>query len=223
MKIRIVHYTKKIGQATVLDDINMELTDGKIYGLKGKNGAGKTMLMRAVSGLIRPTEGYVEINDKRLGSDISFPEDMGILLENPGFIADYSGMDNLKILAGIKRVIGEKEIAETMEKVGLDPYEKKKYRKYSLGMKQKLGIAAALMENPKLIILGEPVNALDEESIKRFQGLLEELKSKNKIVILSCHDSEELYRFSDEIFYMENGKIKEHIDLIDEGNKDEGL
>lgn len=223
MKIRIVHYTKKIGQATVLDDINMELTDGKIYGLKGKNGAGKTMLMRAVSGLIRPTEGYVEINDKRLGSDISFPEDMGILLENPGFIADYSGMDNLKILAGIKRVIGEKEIAETMEKVGLDPYEKKKYRKYSLGMKQKLGIAAALMENPKLIILDEPVNALDEESIKRFQGLLEELKSKNKIVILSCHDSEELYRFSDEIFYMENGKIKEHIDLIDEGNKDEGL
>lgn len=195
MVINIVNYTKKIGQAVVLDNINVKMEEGKVYGLKGRNGAGKTMLMRAVSGLIRPTEGYVEVDGRKVGKDISFPENMGILLEHPGFIGEYTGYDNLKVLADIRGVVGEKEIREMMERLGLDSYEKKKYKKYSLGMKQKLGIAAAFMENPQLIILDEPVNALDEA------------RNQKKIIIISCHDSEELYRFSDEILYIDNGKV----------------
>ena len=207
MVINIVNYTKKIGQAVVLDNINVKMEEGKVYGLKGRNGAGKTMLMRAVSGLIRPTEGYVEVDGRKVGKDISFPENMGILLEHPGFIGEYTGYDNLKVLADIRGVVGEKEIREMMERLGLDSYEKKKYKKYSLGMKQKLGIAAAFMENPQLIILDEPVNALDEESIKKFENLMDGARNQKKIIIISCHDSEELYRFSDEILYIDNGKV----------------
>ena len=207
MVINIVNYTKKIGQAVVLDNINVTMEEGKVYGLKGRNGAGKTMLMRAVSGLIRPTEGYVEVDGRKVGKDISFPENMGILLEHPGFIGEYTGYDNLKVLADIRGVVGEKEIREMMERLGLDSYEKKKYKKYSLGMKQKLGIAAAFMENPQLIILDEPVNALYEESIKKFENLMDEARNQKKIIIISCHDSEELYRFSDEILYIDNGKV----------------
>ena len=207
MVINIVNYTKKIGQAVVLDNINVKMEEGKVYGLKGRNGAGKTMLMRAVSGLIRPTEGYVEVDGRKVGKDISFPENMGILLEHPGFIGECTGYDNLKVLADIRGVVGEKEIREMMERLGLDSYEKKKYKKYSLGMKQKLGIAAAFMENPQLIILDEPVNALDEESIKKFENLMDEARNQKKIIIISCHDSEELYRFSDEILYIDNGKV----------------
>ena len=206
MVINIVNYTKKIGQAVVLDNINVKMEEGKVYGLKGRNGAGKTMLMRAVSGLIRPTEGYVEVDGRKVGKDISFPENMGILLEHPGFIGEYTGYDNLKVLADIRGVVGEKEIREMMERLGLDSYEKKN-KKYSLGMKQKLGIAAAFMENPQLIILDEPVNALDEESIKKFENLMDEARNQKKIIIISCHDSEELYRFSDEILYIDNGKV----------------
>lgn len=201
MVINIVNYTKKIGQAVVLDNINVKMEEGKVYGLKGRNGAGKTMLMRAVSGLIRPTEGYVEVDGRKVGKDISFPENMGILLEHPGFIGEYTGYDNLKVLADIRGVVGEKEIREMMERLGLDSYEKKKYKKYSLG------IAAAFMENPQLIILDEPVNALDEESIKKFENLMDEARNQKKIIIISCHDSEELYRFSDEILYIDNGKV----------------
>ena len=200
MVINIVNYTKKIGQAVVLDNINVKMEEGKVYGLKGRNGAGKTMLMRAVSGLIRPTEGYVEVDGRKVGKDISFPENMGILLEHPGFIGEYTGYDNLKVLADIRGVVGEKEIREMMERLGLDSYEKKKYKKYSLGMKQKLGIAAAFMENPQLIIL-------DEERIKKFENLMDEARNQKKIIIISCHDSEELYRFSDEILYIDNGKV----------------
>ena len=149
----------------------------------------------------------MEVDGRKVGKDISFPENMGILLEHPGFIGEYTGYDNLKVLADIRGVVGEKEIREMMERLGLDSYEKKKYKKYSLGMKQKLGIAAAFMENPQLIILDEPVNALDEESIKKFENLMDEARNQKKIIIISCHDSEELYRFSDEILYIDNGKV----------------
>lgn len=207
LEIIIKDFTKKLSHNLVLDHINLELKSGKIYGLVGKNGSGKTMLMRAICGLILPTTGYVEINGKIVGKDISFPENVGALIENPGFIPSYSGFRNLKVLAQIKNKISNDKIVETLEKVGLEPNDRKSFRKYSLGMKQKLGIAAAIMENPELLILDEPFNGLDEDSVDNVRNLILESKNKNNIVILSCHDSQEIEKMCDQIVKIKTGKI----------------
>lgn len=207
MHIDIQHFTKRIDGTVVLDDISLQMESGKIYGFQGKNGSGKSMLMRAICGLIHPTEGSIKIDEKLMGADISFPESAGILIENPGFISSYSGLQNLKLIASIKRQVKEEYIKELMERFHLDPADKKAYRKYSLGMKQKLGIIAAIMEMPELIILDEPMNGLDEESIEILKDMILELKEKGKLIILSCHDSEELLYLADEIFNLKNGKL----------------
>lgn len=207
LEIIIKDFTKKLSHNLVLDHINLELKSGKIYGFVGKNGSGKTMLMRAICGLILPTWGYVEIDGKIVGKNMSFPESVGVLIENPGFIPAYSGFKNLKILAQIKNKISNDEIVKTLENVGLDPNDKKSFRKYSLGMKQKLGIAAAIMENPELLILDEPFNGLDEDSVDNVRNLILESKNKNNIVILSCHDSQEIEKMCDEIVEIKTGKI----------------
>lgn len=207
MKIIIKNYTKKLSHNYVLSDINIELESGKIYGFVGKNGSGKTMLMRAICGLILPTTGYVEIDGKIVGKDISFPENVGALIENPGFIPSYSGFRNLKVLAQIKNKITNDKIVETLEKVGLEPNDRKSFRKYSLGMKQKLGIAAAIMEDPELLILDEPFNGLDEDSVNNIRNLIIESKRQNNIIILSCHDSQEIDILCDEIVEIKSGKI----------------
>lgn len=207
MEIKITSLTKKIGKSVVLENINLEFKGGRIYGLRGKNGSGKTMLMRVISGLILPTSGNVEINGRILGKDMSFPESIGILLENPAFIDSFSGYRNLKALADINRLIGEEDIKETIQRVGLNPEDKKKYKKYSLGMKQRLGIAAAVMEEPEIILLDEPINALDESGVKEIRDLLFELKSEERIIIVACHDREELEYLADEIIEISDGKI----------------
>lgn len=207
MHIDIQHFTKRIDGTVVLNDISLQMESGKIYGFQGKNGSGKSMLMRAICGLIHPTEGSIKIDEKLMGTDISFPESAGILIENPGFISSYSGLQNLKLIASIKRQVKEEYIKELMERFHLDPADKKAYRKYSLGMKQKLGIIAAIMEMPELIILDEPMNGLDEESIEILKDMILELKEKGKLIILSCHDSEELLYLADEIFNLKNGKL----------------
>ena len=204
----IKDYVKKLGGNTVLDHVSLELTGGKVYGLKGKNGSGKTMLLRAICGLIRPTKGSVELDGRVLGKDMTFPESLGILLENPGFIPEYTGMENLKILAELRDVGKEEQIAAVMRKVGLDPDEKKTYRNYSLGMKQKLGIAAAIMEEPALILLDEPTNALDVESVERFRDIVRELRNEDRILVIASHDMQELDACCDEVFQMENGRIR---------------
>lgn len=203
--------TKVISGETVLNQVNLSMDGGKIYGLWGKNGSGKTMIMRAVCGLIHPTEGKVIVDGEVLGEKRDFPESVGVLLENPGFIGKYTGYQNLKMLADIKKEIGEEEIEGILEKVGLKENARKKYRKYSLGMKQKLGIAAALMENPRMILLDEPTNALDEESVKKLRELLLEYREKGALIILASHDKEELSALSDEVYEIENGRIKNHI------------
>lgn len=207
MKIVINDVTKKLSHNIVLDNINLELESGKIYGFVGKNGSGKTMLMRAVCGLILPTSGSIEIDGKTLGKEISFPESVGVLIENPGFIPGYNGYRNLKVLAQIQNKISDDDITETLKSVGLDPDEKKSYRKYSLGMKQKLGIAAAIMENPELLILDEPFNGLDEETVDKIRKLILDKKSDKNLIILSCHDSEEIEKICDEIIEIKLGKI----------------
>lgn len=210
MYIEVSNLTKIIAGATVLKDINLHMEHGQIYGLKGKNGSGKTMLMRAICGLITPTQGQVDINGDILGKDISFPKSVGVLIENPGFIANYTGFKNLKILAEIQGKINDEKINETLSLVGLDPNDKKKFRKYSLGMKQKLGIAAAIMEKPDIIILDEPINALDEKSVKSVRDILQERREEGALIIVTCHDKEELEFLSDEIFTIEDGCIISH-------------
>ena len=207
LKIIIKDFTKKLSHNYVLNDINLELVSGKIYGFVGKNGSGKTMLMRAICGLILPTTGHVEIDGKILGKDISFPNNVGALIENPGFISSYSGFKNLKVLAQIKNKISNDKIIEALKNVGLEPNDKKSFRKYSLGMKQKLGIAAAIMEEPELLILDEPFNGLDEESVDKVRNLILKRKNENNIIILSCHDSQEIEKMCDEIVEIKTGKI----------------
>lgn len=207
MEIKVKNLSKKLSNNIVLDDINIDLCSGKIYGFVGKNGSGKTMLMRAICGLILPTSGCVEIDGKVIGKDMSFPESVGALIENPGFISSYSGFKNLKTLAQIKNEMSDDDIISILEQVGLDPYNKKSFRKYSLGMKQKLGIAGAMMENPKLLILDEPFNGLDEESVDKVRQLIMERRGKDSLTIISCHDSDEIDKICDEIITIKLGKI----------------
>ena len=207
MYIKITDVNKTIKKAPILRDINLEFTGGKVYGLRGKNGSGKTMLMRAICGLITPDSGIIDIDGKILGKDISFPESIGVLIENPAFIGNYTGFKNLKVLASIQNRIGDEQIRKALEDIGLDLDDKRTYRKYSLGMKQKLGIAAAVMENPDIIILDEPINALDEVSVEKVHDILEEQKKRGAVIIIACHDKEELDQLSDEIIEISDGRI----------------
>ena len=207
MYIKITDVNKTIKKAPILRDINLEFTGGKVYGLRGKNGSGKTMLMRAICGLITPDSGIIDINGKILGKDISFPESIGVLIENPAFIGNYTGFKNLKVLASIQNRIGDEQIRKALEDIGLDPDDKRTYRKYSLGMKQKLGIAAAVMENPDIIILDEPINALDDVSVEKVHDILEEQKKRGAVIIIACHDKEELDQLSDETIEISDGRI----------------
>lgn len=214
--VRLEDYCKSFKSAEVLKNINLTLESGKVIGLKGKNGSGKTMLMRAISGLILPTSGKVYINDKELGRQISFPPSIGILIENPSFISNYTGFKNLKILASIQNRISDDEIRDAIRKVGLDPDDKRTFKKYSLGMKQRLGIAAAIMERPDIVILDGPINALDEAGAGLIKGLLDELKANGSLIIIACHDTEELNYLSDEIYEIYDGEITGHIEHPDE-------
>lgn len=209
MKIEICDLTKVIKGSTILESISLDMTSGNIYGFQGVNGSGKTMLMREICGLILPTRGSVKIDGAQIGKDISFPKSVGLLLENPSFIGGYTGFENLKILAGIKNIVTDDEIKKSLSAVGLDPDDKRKYKKYSLGMKQRLGIACAVFEDPDLIIVDEPFNALDEEGCTLIEQLIVSLKEKGKLIILSCHDKEQLEHISDQIFILSQGSLKE--------------
>ena len=205
--IQIENMSKKIRDRVVLDGIDYTFRDGMTYGLKGINGSGKTMLMRVVSGLIYPTEGRVLVDGKELGKDVSFPESIGILIENPVFLDAYTGFGNLKLLASLNDRAGDEDIREILQKVGLDPDDTRKYRKYSLGMKQRLGIAAAFMEKPKILLLDEPFNALDTDGVARFSRLIREGQERGALIIMSCHEEGKLEEFADVILHMEDGRI----------------
>lgn len=206
-EIKIEQLSKKIKGAVILDNISVSFKSGKIYGFRGKNGSGKTMLMRAISGLLIPDSGTIIIDDKELHKDIAFPNSIGVLIENPSFLPQYTGYINLRLLAGLTPDITEKDIGIALERVGLDPEDKRPYRKYSLGMKQKLGIANAIMGEPDIIILDEPINALDEESVQKIKGILLELRDKGKLIIIACHDREELEYLSDYIYEITDGSL----------------
>jgi ABC-2 type transport system ATP-binding protein len=207
MEIIVKSATKYIKKALILDDVNIQLTGGKIYGLKGPNGSGKTMLMRLLCGSIRPTSGEVWIDGKKLGKDMDFPESVGLLIENPAFLPNYTGYENLELLAQIRGKIGAEQICQSLLEVGLDPDDPRKYRKYSLGMKQRLGIAAAIMEKPDLLIVDEPTNALDDSGVEQICTILRRERERGALVVIACHDSLLLETLSDEIYKIYEGKV----------------
>ena len=202
---------KKLEQMRSSAEFTLSMEKGKVYGLQGKNGCGKSMLMRVICGLVLSTVGEVKIDGKILGKEFSFPPSVGVFIEKPGFLDSYSGFQNLMMLASIKGQISGAEVKDVLKRVGLQDVMYKKYRKYSLGMKQKLGIAAAIMEKPELIILDEPSNALDEKSEEILWQIVGEEKERGALILISCHTTETLEKVSDEIFRMDMGQIKEHM------------
>lgn len=208
MNISIEHVTKKIKDATVLKDICLEMKGGTVYGLQGKNGSGKTMLMRAISGLIRPTSGRIVINGEQLHKNISIPRSIGLLLENPSLLPEYDASQNLKLLAKMQGGVPEEEIRQLIRDVVLDDAGHKKVEKYSLGMKQRLGIAAAILGSPDIILLDEPINAIDGEGVEEIRSLILSLKNEKRIIIVACHDKEEMNLLADEIVHLRDGRIE---------------
>ena len=205
--IKIKNMSKRIKKRNVLEDITVSFEKGKIYGLYGRNGSGKTMLLRAITGLIRPSTGEILIDGKKLHKDISFPPSVGVIIEHTSLLPQLDAYTNLKQLSKIKKCATDDDIFTALEKVGLVG-EKKKVREYSLGMKQKLAIAQAIFEKPELLLLDEPTNGLDEESVKRLKELLLKEKKRNIVIILASHNKEDLENLSDEIIFMDMGKVK---------------
>ena len=215
MDIKLENVTKNIKGSIVLNNISMDIKPNVITGLSGINGSGKTMLMRTISGLILPSHGKVIIDEKTLGKDMQFPDSIGVLIENPSFLDTYSSFENLKFIAEIRCRIDDEQILSTIKRVGLNPKDKKKYKKYSLGMKQRLGIAAAIMEQPQLILLDEPTNALDSDGVEMIKAIVKEEKRRGANIIISCHDKTVLRELSDEIFYLQEGKITDYEKLTE--------
>lgn len=213
MKIQVRNATKLIKGAVILKNVELELEGGKVYGLQGPNGGGKTMLMRLVSGLIRATEGQVIIDGKQLGKDMDFPPSMGLMIENPAFLPGYTGLKNLELLAQLQGRVQTEQLRQTLSNVGLKPEDKRKYRKYSLGMKQRLGIAAAIMEQPDLILLDEPTNALDENGVEQICELIRRERDRGALIVMACHDAAILENISDEIFTVAEGKVERKASL----------
>lgn len=207
MGISVRNATKVIKGATVLDNVSLDIPHGRVTGLRGINGSGKTMLMRAVCGLIRLSSGTVEVDGKVLGRDIDSPLSVGLLIENPGFLDAFSGFDNLWLLAQLSGRATRQDVVAAIEKVGLDPHLKKPYRTYSLGMKQRLGIAAAIMEQPDLVILDEPTNALDEGGVAMLQKIVATERERGAAVLIASHDADVLTSLADTVYVMYEGVL----------------
>lgn len=205
--IQVNNLSLRIKKDLILSDINIHIKKGEITGIVGRNGCGKTMLMKCITGFVKPTEGEVIFGGKKIGRDTDFPDNTGIIIETPTFIPYYSGMRNLKELAMLKKKIGKKEIEDILKVVGLYENRNKHVHKYSLGMRQRLGIAQALMENPDTLILDEPMNGLDKECVAMVRNILMDLKEQGKTILLVSHNSEDIGILCDKIYEMDKGRI----------------
>lgn len=208
MKIEVKNASKKFRRNLVLKDVNAIFESGYIYGLSGRNGAGKSVFLKILCGLYKPSSGEVLFDGKKYDKDDLHLLNMRALIEKPNFFPELTGYENLELLAKIQNKIGKKEIEDTLRKVNLSEEKDKKYKEYSLGMKQKLGIAQVLMEDPDIIILDEPFNGIEEVSVKKISEILKEQKEKGKIIILSTHIKEDLINLSDVIYYFDAGEVR---------------
>lgn len=206
--IKLENITKILNKKMILDHINFEFENGKIYGLYGINGSGKTMLLRAIAGLLILDEGSIEIDHRVLNKDIDFPQSIGLIIENMEMLGNYDAYTNLEILAKIKKLVTQKEIENTLKRVRLDEFGKLKVRKFSLGMKQRLNIAQAIMEEPKYLLLDEPFNALDDSGREMLYQILKEEKQKGATIIIAHHYKDELLKLCDEVIEIKDGKIQ---------------
>lgn len=197
------HVYKSFGKEEVLSDVSLTIPPGTIMGVVGSNGSGKTVLMKCICGFLRPDKGEIRVNGRRVGRDCDFPDSLGVIIETPGFIPTMSGYRNLKTLASLKGKIGRREILAVLERVGLRSSMRKPVGKYSLGMRQRLGIAQAVMEDPAVLILDEPFNGLDKESVGDMRQLLLELRERGKAILLASHNGEDIRELCDQVFMME--------------------
>lgn len=207
-EIIIENLSKTIKNNKILDNVNLTFESGHVYGLVGRNGSGKTMLLRAICGLIFPDSGKVIIDGKQLHKDISFPESCGIIIENTDLLPNFLAFDNLKMLSEIKNTANDNMIKSAIKSVGLDPDSKKKVKTFSLGMKQRLSIAQALFEDPDILLLDEPTNALDEDGVNDVRRILLEQKKKNKLIIIASHNKEDISLLSDTVISVSNGRFQ---------------
>ncbi|WP_253293718.1 ABC transporter ATP-binding protein [Falcatimonas sp. MSJ-15] len=207
MRLDVSNVTKKIKGKMILDNINLELVSGRIYGFVGENGSGKTMLFRAISGLMRLTSGQVSVDGQVLHKDISVLPGLGIIIENAGLYPELTGLDNLRQLAKINKKIDDEQIKEAIIRVGLDPDDKRTFRKYSLGMKQRIIIAQAIMEKPDILMLDEPTNALDENAVNIVRDIIDEERKRGALVLIASHNKEDIKLLCDEIYRVKDGKV----------------
>ena len=203
--ISVKNLSKDFGQERVLKSVTRDFEKGKIHGIVGNNGSGKTVLMKCICGFLIPTEGEVIVNGKRVGKDVDFPPGLGLIIETPGFLPNMTGVKNLEILASLNKKIGLREIATAIRRVGLDPLMKKPVGKYSLGMRQRLGIAQAIMENPSLLILDEPLNGLDKHGVREMRQLIKGLKEQGKTILLASHNQGDIDELCDTVCEMDAG------------------
>ena len=205
--IEVKGLSKSFGKNKVLDDVNIGFAAQRIHGIIGRNGSGKTMLFKCILGMMPFSDGEITVNGKRIGKDIDVPENVGMIIESPGFLAGYSGYANLRLLSRIKNVIGRDEITRAIQTVGLDPASRKRVGKYSMGMRQRLCIAQAIMENPSLLILDEPMNGLDNRGVGEIRELLLNLKNQGKTILIPSHNPEDIRQLCDTVCEMDCGKL----------------
>lgn len=205
--IRLRNLSKSFKQERVLKDINHDFERGKIHGIIGFNGSGKTVMFKCICGFLTPDSGFVSVDGKQIGKEIDFPKSVGIIIENPGFLPDLSGFENLRRLASLRHIIKEKDIMKYMHKVGLDPLSKKKVSQYSLGMRERLGIAQAIMEEPEILILDEPFNGLDKRGVEEVCILMSELRKRGKTILMAAHNMPDMDWLCDTICEMDAGVL----------------
>ncbi|EQB87407.1 ABC-2 type transport system ATP-binding protein [Clostridium punense] len=209
--IEVKNVSKKFQDHTVLNDVSVNFQSGKIYGIIGRNGSGKTVLFKSICGFFPVTSGEIVVNNKIVGKEIDIPSDLGIIIEEPGFLPNYSGYKNLKFLSNIHRKIDDKGIYSVLKRVGLEKDAHKKVGKYSMGMRQRLGIAQSIMENQSILILDEPMNGLDKSGVEDVRTLLKELREEGKTIIIASHNSEDIRILCDEVYEMDGGILSKYI------------
>lgn len=205
--IEVQNVVKRFRDQVVLKNVSISFEKGQIHGIVGRNGSGKTVLFKCICGLMHPEEGVIRVNGKRVGRDVDMPEGIGAIIEAPGFLPNYSGYKNLRFLANIRRKIGKEEILNVLKTVGLDPESRKHVGKYSLGMRQRLGIAQAIMEDPEILILDEPMNGLDNAGVQDIRALLLELRAQGKTILLASHNHEDIAALCDTVHEMDGGVL----------------